>query len=112
MLNVVSPMVLNVSHGCDKEVWIADSGATTHMTNSDENMYDTHESSESVIIGDKWNVRVVHTGKLKVECKNVDRTKNTITLTDVYYVPDLMCNLLSLTFTMTKGVTRSEALGT
>ena len=42
------------------------------MTNCDEFMFDVHESNETVTIGDKSNVKVVHTGKLTHEFENID----------------------------------------
>jgi hypothetical protein len=83
--------------------WIADSGATTHMTNSLEGMYDLADAKVSVSVGDGRKMRTVKTGKWRGIAVDSEGTRKPITLSNVSYIPDLMVNLFSLTAVMDKG---------
>ena len=80
------------------DVWIGDSGATTHMTRSAELMYDTKPPSphgSRIILGDGSTRKVQFVGKLDL----VFRSKTDyylVTLHDVSFVPDLGFNLFSI----------------
>ena len=79
------------------DVWIGDSGATTHMTRNADMMYDTRPPSphrSTIILGDGSIRKVQFVGKLDM----VFHTKTTdhpVTLDDVSFVPDLGFNLFS-----------------
>ena len=76
------------------DVWIGDSGATTHMTRSAELMYDTKPSSphrSRIILCDGSKMQFV--GKLDLVF--LSRTDYLVTLHDVSFVPDLGFNLFS-----------------
>ena len=78
------------------DVWIGDSGATTHMTRNADMMYDTKPSSphrSRIILGDGsiWKVQFV--GKLVLVFRS--RTHHPVTLHYVSFVPDLGFNLFS-----------------
>ena len=78
------------------DVWIGDSGATTHMSRSAELMYDTkplfpHRSR--IILGDGSIRKVQFVGKLDLVFHS--RTDHPVTLHDVSFVPDLGFNLFS-----------------
>ena len=49
-----------------KDVWIADSGATSHMVCHEEDMFDCKISNQQVIFGNGRSVKVAKTGKIKV----------------------------------------------
>ena len=83
--------------------WIADSGATTHMTNSLEGMYELMDTNVSVSVGDGRKMRTVKTGKWRGTAVDSEGTRKQITLSNVSYIPDLMVNLFSLTAVMDKG---------
>ena len=83
--------------------WIADSGATTHMTNSLQGMYDLTDAKVSVSVGDGRKMRTVKTGKWRGIAVDSEGTRKQITLSNVSYIPDLMVNLFSLTAVMDKG---------
>ena len=77
-------------------VWIGDSGATTHMTRSAELMYDTKPPSphrSRIILGDGSIRKVQRIGKLDVVFHSM--TDHLVTLHDVSFVPDLGFNLFS-----------------
>ena len=78
------------------DVWIGDSGATTHMTRSAELMYDNKPPSphrSRIILGDGTTRKVQFVGKLDLVFHS--RTDHPVTLHDVSFVPDLGFNLFS-----------------
>ena len=78
------------------DVWIGDSGATTHMTRSAELMYDTKPPSphrSRIILGDGSIRKVQFVGKIDLVFHR--RADHPVTLHDVSFVPDLGFNLFS-----------------
>ena len=78
------------------DVWIGDSGATTHMTRNADMMYDTKPPSphrSRIILGDGSIRKVQFVGKLDLVFHS--RTDHPVTIHDVSFVPDLGFNLLS-----------------
>ena len=65
--------------------WIADSGATTHMTNSLEGMYDLTDANVSVSVGDGRKLRTVKTGKWRGTAVDSEGTRKQIALSNVSY---------------------------
>ena len=95
--------MLSTSKAFGKNVWIADSGASQHMTNSDLHLFDVKNVEGEVFIGDNSSMIIKSIGSLKIKITNRNGEKNVVTLTKVAFVPNMMCNLLSLTSAMTKG---------
>jgi hypothetical protein len=83
--------------------WIADSGATTHMTNSLEGMFDLADAKISISVGDGRKMKTLKTGKWRGTAIDSEGTRRQITLSNVSFVPDLMVNLFSLTAVMDNG---------
>ncbi|GFW29487.1 retrovirus-related Pol polyprotein from transposon TNT 1-94 [Trichonephila clavipes] len=89
---------------CDN-IWILDSGASCHMAK--ESMWFKNISPEvmDIYLADK-NSKMMSQGTGNVSAKTVS-TKHcnsiNLTITDVSYVPQLRCNLLSVTCLMDKG---------
>ena len=78
------------------DVWIGDSGATTHMTRNADMMYDTRPPSphiSGIILGDGSIRGVQFVGKLGLVFHS--RTNHPVTLHDVSFVPDLGFNSFS-----------------
>ena len=78
------------------DIWLGDSGATSHTTRSTDLMYDTrpppaHRSK--VILGDGSIKKVHFIGK--VDHLFHSRTDYPVTFYDVSFVPDLGFNLFS-----------------
>ena len=72
------------------DVWIGDSGVTTHMTRNADMMYETKPPSphrSRIILGDGSIRKVQFVGKLDSVFHS--RTDHPITLHDVSFVPDL-----------------------
>ena len=78
------------------DVWIGDSGPTTHMTRNADMMYDTRPPSphrSRIILGNGSIRKVQFVGKLDLVFHS--RTDHPVTLHDVSFVPDLGLNLFS-----------------
>ena len=74
------------------EKWIADSGASFHMTHSADLLSDVRLGDYKVRVGDNHLIDVMGYGTLTV----VFPGDLTVKLLDVAYVPDLAFNLFSL----------------
>ena len=82
------------------EKWIADSGASFHMTHSADLLSDVRLCDDKVRIGDNHLIDVVGYGTLTV----VFPGDLTVKLLDVAYMPDLAFNLFSLMAAHKQGV--------
>ncbi|GAU34012.1 hypothetical protein TSUD_212730 [Trifolium subterraneum] len=97
-------LMADTSFNCNttkEEVWYLDSGCSNHMTGTREWMHDFNDKfTESVKLGDdskmavmgKGNVKMNNGGKLHI-------------ITDVYYIPGLSSNLLSVGQLQQKNLT-------
>jgi hypothetical protein len=95
--------VTDVVDGSSGDIWIADSGATSHMTNSLEGMYDIVDMSTSVTVGNGKQIKIEKSGKLKGVMQHKDGSRTEVVLTNVKYVPELWCNLFSVISAMKQG---------
>ena len=78
------------------DVWIGDSGATTHMTRNADLMYDTKPPSPQrprIILGDGSIKKIQFVGKIDLVFHS--RTDYQVILHNVSFVPDLGFNLFS-----------------
>lgn len=88
-----------LSVNVQNNVWYVDSGATNHMCNNKELMFDfmvTKQIEVNVANGEK--VLTEGQGRVKVNLKNGLRT-----ISNVYYIPKLSTNLLSVSELVRKG---------
>ncbi|CAM9644848.1 unnamed protein product, partial [Sphacelaria rigidula] len=83
--------------------WIADSGATFHMTESVEMLRDLQPSEEKVKIDNNTLIDVECYGSLTVVFRHRAGVV-TVRLEKIAYVPDLAFNLFSLVAAYTRGV--------
>ena len=86
----------------NKNTWIGDTGATSHMTNNDFGMFDCSATSSSVFVGNGKALKASKIGKLKLQSV-VDGKSTSFTLKDVLYVTELSGNLFSLTKGINNG---------
>ena len=86
-----------------EKIWIGDTGATCHMTNSREGLFDIQPISSSVIFGNGERLTATHVGNKRGLVKQKDGTEKPIVLTKVKYVPKLACNLFSITAALKNG---------
>jgi len=91
-----------------EDIWIADSGASTHIVNSEEGLYETKSICEPVKIRDGKLVYATKIGRLKVFYETYDGEKKEFVLENVQYIPGFWINLFSLTAAMSKGCTISN----
>ena len=80
-----------------KNTWIADSGASTHMGNSDEGMTDVRIIDSLVQIGNGSTSHATKIGKKHLTVISKDGSMMNVVLEDYKYVPDLWVNLFALT---------------
>ena len=93
-----------------KDMWIFDSGATSHMTNDPYGLYDIQECLECVEYGksDSGSISKIK-GSLDVKVKNKNGFINDITLTNVLYIEDLNCSVLSVFIARESGFKLGES---
>lgn len=83
-----------------ERVWFLDSGCSNHMCGNKEWFFDLDENfREFVKLGDNSRVAVKGKGKLKLQVNEL-----THVITEVYLIPDLENNLLSLGQLQHKGL--------
>ena len=81
----------------EDDVWIADSGASCHMTHDRTRIYNVRPplpGRETITIGDRRRIKVEYIGNINMIF--YEKTDQRITLIDVAYVPGLGFNLCSL----------------
>ncbi len=90
-----------------EEIWIGDSGASSHMVKSLKGVTDVQDINVDIRLGDGSLIKAVKSGTFKGTVEQVDGTQSKICL-KVKYVPDLWCNLLSITTALKNGSTLSN----
>ena len=86
----------------DKNIFIGDSAATSHMTSRKVGVYDLVPINGSVMIGNGKSISCTHKGKLNVICKHKDGSMARETW-EVKIVPELNHDLFSFTKAMKDG---------
>jgi len=77
----------------DAGSWVLDTGATNHMTGCRESLASLDDSVRGAVrFGDGSRVEICGIGAVTIAGKNTDHR----VLTDVYYIPSLRCNIVSL----------------
>ena len=85
-------------------MWILYSGDNYHMTNNTDSLYNISDCLESVEYGKSESGSISKIkGYLDVKIRNSDGTVNDMTLTDVLYIEDLNCNVISVFSEREKG---------
>lgn len=75
--------------------WFIDSGATKHMTHVNHDFMNKRKPIISEVkVADNSKVKIDHVGEFN--CVFDDKLKNSVTLTEVQYIPNLCVNLLSV----------------
>ena len=97
----------------EDDVWIADSGASCHMTHDRTRMYNARPpppGRETITIGDRRRIKVEYIGNMDVIFHG--KSDQRITLIDVAYVPDLGFSLYSLHAVQITHLIVSDVSGT
>ena len=97
----------------DDDVWIADSGASCHMTHDRTRMSNARPpppGRETITIGDRRRTKVEYIGNMDAIFHG--KSDQRITMIDVAYVPDLGFNLYSLHAVQRTHLIVSDVSGT
>ena len=81
-----------------QESWLFDSGATVHITNNPENVYNKRLTSDSVMVGNSATVNAIAIGDILLQTTNGE-----IELKDVLVIPKFTKNILSMSKIMQVG---------
>ena len=95
-------MATNESNKFTKETWVGDTGATSHMTNSDKGLINAQTINEQIRVGNGKYMIATKKGRLPCTIKQTNGEDQQCTL-EVKVVPELWCNLFSITSAMKKG---------
>ena len=87
----------------DKSTFIADTGASTHMVNSDDGMYDCKEIEEPIILCNGKKMMATKIGKIRMTALQVDGSTADVVLQGVKFVPGLDMNLFSVMRSLDQG---------
>jgi len=84
-------------------IWIADSGASTHITTTDVGLFDTRNINMPVQIGNGKLVYATKIGKLTIKCQNKKGKEALLLLKNVQYIPGFFSDLFSITAALMKN---------
>ena len=103
-LDETEEMLLMAHDECDDEksaeIWFLDSGCSNHMTGNKQWFTDIDEQyQQSVKLGDNSKMAVVGKGNIRLHVNGITQV-----ITNVYYVPELKNNLISIGQLIEKGV--------
>lgn len=85
------------------QAWVADSGATSHMSRNRTWFWDFENASGSVSTGDGTRLKLAGKGSIRITT-SIDGVKRDGALTNVLYVPELTTNLVSIGAAADTGV--------
>jgi hypothetical protein len=88
---------LTTKNKISNDLWLGDSGASCHMTNSDEGMYNCRDIKSPIKIGDGRTLYATKIGMKKLVVIQKDGSTLDIILDECKYVPGLWINLFSIT---------------
>ena len=90
---------------CQKDRWIIDSGASSHMTNLRNNLfcYTKFDKPELVTLGDGKCVEALGVGEVKVNLFLESGKSKTVMFENCLLVPDLASNLFSVRAAVSRG---------
>ena len=85
------------------EVWVGDTGASCHMRSSLAGMFDLEPGTGGIKVGSGKVLKIIKVGKFRGEVKQKNGSTKILILDNVHFVPDLYCNLFSITSAMDDG---------
>lgn len=88
-------------------MWIGDTGATSNMTNTLDGVTDLEDIDINVKMGDGRKVKATKKGMFRGVVKQNDGKTANVAF-EVKYVPDLHCNLMSITTALKNGAKLSN----
>lgn len=98
-------LALSAGEAPDDNLWIGDTGASSHMKGTLKGMTDLVDASpnDKIIFGNNARLQTAKIGKWHGIVKYADGSQATLTLDNVKYIPGLAYNLFSLTAAMDRG---------
>lgn len=91
---------LELNHAKREEVWFLDSGCSNHMSGNKEWFSDLDvQFRQTVKLGDNSRMAVVGKGNVRMQVNGITQV-----ISEVYYIPELKNNLLSMGQLQEKGV--------
>jgi hypothetical protein len=87
----------------EDDIWICDSGASSHYCSLDRGMIDVKNINEDICFGNGDFLNATKIGSLKCRVIQIDGSTLNIILHDVKFVPNLWVNLFSITQALKKG---------
>ena len=91
---------INSVNSNENESWLADSGASVHVTNSSKYLFKIVDDSSTIIVGTGKETEATKKGELVLVHAS---TKNKIHLKNVLYVPSFKKNIMSIPTLMKNG---------
>jgi hypothetical protein len=89
-----------------RQVWVGDSGASCHMTNTEEGLHNWRPIKQGVRMGNGKVLKATKCGSVTVSCEDPETGRETLfELKQVQYVPGLWSNLFSVKVALKEGVT-------
>ena len=86
-------LACNMAEINSDDIWFLDSGCSNHMTGNIALFFALDQSVQSqVTLGTDSKISVMGKGEVKIFTKKGEKK----TIADVYYVPGMKCNLLSI----------------
>ena len=89
----------------DEDLWLGDTGASCHMTNNLKGMRNLKKISSGIVFGNGQRLKATYVGDKKGIVVQRDGTKKVILMKNVKYVPELYCNLFSISAALKEGCT-------
>ena len=87
----------------NKQIWIGDTGASCNMTNLMEGLINVRAIESNITFGNGEHLQATLIGDKKGYVRQRDGTEKPILLRKVKYIPNLACNLLSISTALQSG---------
>ncbi len=84
-------------------LWLGDTGASHHMINNSDGMVNQVKINTGIVFGNGQQLKTEFIGDKSGMVVQKDGTRNPTLLKNVKYVPQLYCNLFSITASLNKG---------
>ena len=80
----------------DSDLWLGDMGASCHMTNSIDGMFNKQKVDTGIVFGNGQRLKAVYIGDKKGIVIQKNGARVPILMKNVKYVPQLYCNLFAV----------------
>ena len=87
----------------DNEMWLGDAGASCHTTNTLDGMKNLTKINTGIVFGNGQRLKVTYIGEKAGSVIQKDGTRVPILMKNVKFVPDLYCNLFSISAVLREG---------